>query len=136
MAGAVGNEGDEVHVLAFLASQQTVNGLDNHLDDIYVLPLVESADIVCVGNLALVEDKVDGACMVFYEQPVANVLALSIDWQRFAVANVVDEQRYQFLRELIGTVVVRAVGHNDRHAVGVVECSDKMVARCLRCRIG
>ena len=35
--------GDEVHILAFLSAEQSINGLDNHLDDIDVLPLVETA---------------------------------------------------------------------------------------------
>ena len=135
MSGAVGNEGDEVHVLAFLASQQTVNGVDNHLDDVNVLPLVEAADVVCLGNLTLMEDEVDSTGVVFHEQPVAHVLALAIYWQRFAVADVVDEQRNQLLRELIWTIVVRAVGHHHRHSVGVVECAHEVVARSLRCRV-
>ena len=66
------------------------------------------------------EDEVDGTGVVLDEEPVAHVLALAIDGQRLAMADVVDEQRNQLLRELIGAVVVRAVGNDDGHAVSVV----------------
>ena len=132
MAGAVGDVGDEIHVLSLLAAQQTVYGVDEHADDVDVLPLVEAADVVGVGRLALVEDEVDGACVVLDVEPVAHVLALAVDGQRLAVADVVDEEGNQFLGELIGAVVVGAVGDDDGHAVGVVEGAYEVVARCLR----
>ena len=47
------------------------------------------------------------------------------------MTDVVDEQRNKFLRELIGTVVVRAVGHDGGHTVGVMVGTDKVVGRCL-----
>jgi len=80
---------DEVHVLALLAAEQTVNGLDDNLDYVDVLPFVEAADVVCVGRLAFVEDEVDGAGVVFNIEPVTHVLALAVDWQRLLVADVV-----------------------------------------------
>ena len=59
--------------------------------------------------------------VVLHIQPVANVLALAVHRQGLAVADIVDEQGYQFLRELVGAVVVRAVRNYGRHPVGVVE---------------
>ena len=127
MSGTVGNECDEIHVLSFLASQQTVDGFDNHFDDIDILPLVEATDVVCLGNHTLMENQVDSTGMVLYEQPVAHVLALAIDGQWFAVTDVVDEKRNQFLWELIRAIVVRAVRHDDGHAVGVVISTNEVV---------
>ena len=40
-----------------LSSKQTVNGLDDNLYNIDVLPFVEAADVISVSCLALVEDK-------------------------------------------------------------------------------
>ena len=131
MASTVGNERDKVFVGTFRTSQQTVNGLDDNLDDVDVLPLIETADVVGLGNHALVEDEVDGTCVVFHKQPVADVFTLAVDGKRLAVADVVDEQGYQLLWELVGTIVVRAVGHDDGHAVGVVVGTDEVVARGL-----
>ena len=132
VALAVGHVGYQVHVLTVLAAEQSVDGLDDNLYDVYVLPLVEAADVVRVGSLAVVENQVDGAGVVFHVEPVAHVLALAVDGQRLAVAYVVDEQWDEFLRELVRPVVVRAVCHHGRHAVCVVESTDEMVGACFR----
>ena len=133
MSEAVGDVGDEVEVFAFFATKETINCIYHYLDDVDVLPLVEAANVVGFGYLALMEDKVASTGMVFYKEPVANVFALAIDRKGFAVADVVDEEGYQLLRELVRTIVVRAVGHDGRHAIGIVECANKMVGACLGC---
>ena len=131
MAEAVGDVGDEVEVLSLAAPEQTVDGVDYHADDVDVLPLVEAADVVGLGHLALVEYEVNRTGVVFDEEPVANVLALAVYGQRLAVTYVVDKQGNQFFGELVGPVVVGAVGHQCGHPVGVVIGSHEVVARCL-----
>ena len=91
---AVSYISDEIHILAFLSAEQSIHGLDNHLDDIDVLPLVETADVVSLGNLTLVENHIDGTGMIYYIQPVAHVLTLTIYWQWLAMTDVVDEQMF------------------------------------------
>ena len=135
VAEAVGDVGYQLVAVAFGVAEEAVNRLDHHADYVDVLPFVEAADVVGLSDLAVVEDGVDGAGVVFHEEPVAHVLTLAIDGQRLAVAYVVDEERYQFFGELVGTVVVGAVGHERRHAVGVVVCAHEVVARSLRGRI-
>lgn len=81
------------------------------------------------------EDGINGSCMVFHIEPVAYIFSLAINRKRLAVVDVVDEQGYQLLRKLIWTVVVRAVGHNGRESVGIVECPDKVVTAGLCCTI-
>ena len=73
------------------------------------------------------EYKVDGACVVLNIQPVAYVLALAIDRKRLLVADVVDEQRYQFLRKLVGPLIVRAICYDGRHTGRVKEGQDEKV---------
>ncbi len=131
MAQAVRDIGDEVHVLAFGTAEQLIYSLDDDLDDVDVLPFVEAADVVGFGNFAVVKNHVDGAGMVFHKEPVAHVLALAINRKRFLVADVVDEQRNQLFGELVRTVVIGAVRHDGRHAVGVVERAYKMVGTGL-----
>ena len=135
MAQAVCDVGDEVHVLAFHAAEELIHRLDDDLDDIDILPFVETADVVRLGNLSVMENHVDGAGMVFHEEPVAHVLALAVDRKRFLVADVVDEQRNQFFGELVRTVVVGTIRHDGRHAVGIVERTHKMVGARLGCGI-
>ena len=136
MARTVYYVGNQIQILALRAAQQTIDRLDDDLDQIDVFPLVESADVVGLGHFATMENQVDGPCVVLDVEPIADVLAFAVDGQRLAVADVVDEQRNQLLRELIGAVVVRAVGHQRRHAVRVVIGPHEVVARSLRCRIG
>jgi len=119
----------------FHSSESLINGLDKYLDNINVLPLVETADVVGVGYLALMENDVDGTGVVLDVEPVTHVLALAVDGQRLTMADIIDEQRNQLLGELVGAVVVGAVGDDDGHAVSVMEGADKVVARCLRGRI-
>ena len=106
---------DEIHILAFLSAEQSINGLDYHLDDIDVLPLVETADVVSLGNLTLVENHIDGTGMIYYIQPVAHNLTLTKYWQWLAMMDVVYEQRNQLLWKQVWTIVVRAVSHDGRH---------------------
>ena len=51
------------------------------------------------------------------------------------MADIIDKQRYQFLWELVGPIIVRTISHNGRHAVSVVESSDKMVTAGLAGRV-
>ena len=81
MSKSVGDVGDEIHILTLLSSEQTIDGINHYLDDVDVLPLVESSDVVCLSHLALVEDDVDGAGVIHYIQPVAHILTLTIYWQ-------------------------------------------------------
>ena len=135
MAQAVSDVGDEVHVLAFRAAEEPVNSLDDDLDDVDVLPFVEPADIVRFSNLSVMENHVDGAGVIFHEEPVAHVLALAVDRQRLLVTDVVDEERDELLGELVRTVVVGAVRHDGRHAVSVMERTHKVVGTGLTCGI-
>ena len=136
MPRTVGDVGDELLALAFGVAQQPIDGADDDFNQVDVLPFVESADIVGFGDAAFVEDQVDGAGVVFDVEPVADILALAIDRQRPAVADVVDEQRDQLFGKLIGPVVVRAVGYDRRQTVGVVVGPHEMVGRGFGRRIG
>ena len=136
MAQAVRHVSDEVQVFAFGTAKELIDGLDDDLDDVDVLPFVETADVVRLGNLPVMENYVDSAGVVFHEEPVAHVLALAIDRKRLLVADVVDKKRDELFGELVRTVVVGAVRHDGRHAVGVVERANEVVGTRLTRRVG
>ena len=127
MAEAVCDVGDQAEAVTFWIAEKSIYSGYYDLDQVDVAPFVESADIVGLGYLSLMEDKIYCARMVFYLQPVAHILTLAIHRKRLALTDVVDEQRDELFRELIRTVVVGAVCHDGRHAVGVVICSHKVV---------
>ena len=86
---------NQIQVSTLRATEQSINGLDDYLDNIDVLPLVETADVVSLGNLTLVENHINGTGMIHYIQPVAHVLTLTIYRQWLAMTDIVDEQRNQ-----------------------------------------
>src|SRR5574344_116746 len=131
MALTVGDMGDQIQVGTFGTAKQTVHSLDEDFDDVDVLPLVESADVVGVGDVALMEYQVDGTGMVNHIQPVTHVESLAIYWQRLTVTDIVDEQWNELLRELVWSIVVGAVGDDCRHAISIMERAYEMVAAGL-----
>ena len=127
MSEAVGDVCYEIHVLALGASEQPVHRVDDHLYDVDVLPFVETSDVVGFGHSPAMKNQINRPRMVLDEEPVTHIFSLSVDRERPAVTYVVDEQGYEFLRKLIGTIVVRAVGNDRRHTIGVVERAYEMV---------
>lgn len=133
---AVGDVGNEVEILALGTPQQAVDRANEHFHDVDVSPLVETAYVVGLGNLALVENHIDGARVVFDVEPVAHVKALAVHGQRLAMTYIVDKERNEFFRKLVRPIVVAAIGDDGGQAVGVVKCPHKVVAAGLAGRVG
>ena len=72
-------------------SELTIHLLNQHLYKVDICPLIVTSDIVGLGNPALVENKVDSACMILDIEPITNILALSLYRQRFTFAYILDE---------------------------------------------
>ena len=121
MPGTVLDKSDEAEALTFRMSEKSVYSLDHNLDEIDILPFVEAADIVGLSVLAFVENQVDGAGVILDIEPVTYILAFSIDRKRLSLAYIVDEQGYEFFRELIRAVIVGTVRDHDRHSVSIVK---------------
>ena len=73
------------------------------------------------------ENHIDSTCMILNEEPVTNVLSLTIYRKRLTIADIIDKERYELFRELVRAVIVGAVGHYGRHAVSVVVCAYEVV---------
>ena len=110
VAGAVG---DPVEVLGVLS-----HGLEYHAQDRDVVPLAVGADEVGLPHAALGEDVPDGTGVVLGVDPVADVLALSVELGAHAVDDVGDLPGDELLHVLEGAVVVGAVGDRGAEAVG------------------
>ena len=110
VAGAVG---DPVEVLGVAA-----HGLQDHAQDRDVVLLAISSDEVGLPHAALREDVPDGRGVVLGVDPVAHVLALSVELGAHAVDYVGDLARDELLHVLVGAVVVGAVGDRGAQAVG------------------
>ena len=121
MSLAVRDECDEIQVFAFRPAQLPVDRIDQYFYEVNVFPLIEPAYIIGVGYLSFVEDGVNRSRMVFHEEPVTDIFSPAIDRERLSVPYIVDKQWNQLLRKLVWPVIVRTVGNQCRHAVGVVE---------------
>ncbi len=66
MTQTVRHKRDQLVTVTLRITEQTVNSPDNHPYDINILPLVETADVVRVGNPPLMEDSIDRTRMVLH----------------------------------------------------------------------
>ena len=105
------------------------------MDDLDVLLLVVSADIVSLEQSSLLLYHVDGLRMILYIQPVADIFAVSVYRKLLAVKGIVDDQRDQLLGELERAVIVGAVGDIGREMIGIHVCLHQHVRACLTCGV-
>ena len=119
VAGAVG---DPVEVLGVLSHR-----LQDHAQDRDVVLLAIGADEVGLPHAALREDVPDGRGVVLGVDPVADVLALSVELGAHAVDDVRDLPGDELLHVLVGAIVVGAVGDRGAQAVGAGPCAHEHV---------
>lgn len=127
VALAVSDVLDEVFGLAEL--------LEDGLDDVDVGTLIVAADIVDLADATLLQDQVDGMAVILNVEPVANILAVTIDRQLLVGQRIDDHQRNELLREVVRAVVVRAARDCRRDLVGAMVGHDEQVSTGLRSRI-
>ena len=127
VALAVGDVLDEVFGVAEL--------LEDGLDDVDVGALIMAADVVDLADAALLQNQVDGMAVILDVEPVADVLAVTVDRQLLVGQRVDDHQRDELLREVVRAVVVRAARDRRRDLVGAMVSHDKQVRTGLRSRI-
>ena len=124
VAGAVG---DPVEVVRILSHR-----LEDHAQDGDVVLLAICADEVGLPHAALGENVPDGAGVVLGVDPVAHVLALSVELGADTVDDVGDLPGDELLHVLVGSVVVGAVGDRGAQAVGAGPGAHEHVGGRLR----
>lgn len=123
VAGAVG---DPVEVLGV-----ATHSLEDHAQDRDVILLAVGADEVGLPHAAAGQDVPDGRGVVLGVDPVADVLALSVELGAHAVDDVGDLPGNELLHVLVGAVVVGAVGDRGAQAVGAGPCAHEHVGAGL-----
>ena len=127
VAGAVG---DPVEVLGVAA-----HGREYHAQDRDVVPLAICADEVGLPHAATGQDVPDGRGVVLGVNPVADVLALTVELGAHAVDDVRDLPGDELLHVLVGAVVVGAVGDCGAQAVGARPGAHQHVGGRLGARV-
>ena len=124
VALAVRNISDQALGLAELTADD--------LNDIDILHLIVSADIVHLAHAALVDHKVDGTAMVLNIEPVSHILALAVYRERLVIQRIRDHKRDKLLRKMIRTVIIRAAADRYRQPVSPVVSQHQKVSPRLR----
>lgn len=129
-AVVAGTVGDPVEVLGVAA-----HGHQDHAQDGDVVLLAVGADEVGLPHSALGEDVPDGRGVVLGVDPVADVLALTVELGAHAVDDVRDLPGNELLHVLVGAVVVGAVGDRGAQAVGAGPGAHEHVGAGLGARV-
>ena len=79
------------------------------MHDVEVGLFVPTTDVIGFTQLAGFEHTADSTTVVFDVEPVADLLTITVDRQRFAVQCVKDTEGDKLFREVIRPVVVRTV---------------------------
>ena len=127
VSGAVG---DPVEVLGVAP-----HGLQDHAEHGDVVPLAVRSDEVGLPRAAAGQDVPDGRGVVLGVDPVADVLALSVELGADAVDDVGDLPGDELLHVLVGAVVVGAVGDRGAQAVGAGPGAHEHVGGRLGARV-
>ncbi|EKD34351.1 MAG: hypothetical protein ACD_75C02377G0001, partial [uncultured bacterium] len=88
-------------------------------DHFEIFFFVVAADIVTLAIAALCEYLDYRLAMIPDKQPVPHIFTVAVDRQGLVVQGVVEHQRNQFLRKLVGAVVIGTVGDAHRQPIGV-----------------
>ena len=92
MTGTIGNIGDKFLTGSLWITQQSINSFNDNFYNVNILPFVETADIVGITRLTIVENNINSTSMIHDIKPVTNILTLSIDRQGLAVADIVNNE--------------------------------------------
>src|SRR5690606_32697093 len=99
---------------AICSRAQSIQVLADQLHDIDIGFLVPAPDIVSLTDLTSLQDAPDRAAMITDKQPVTNLLAITIDRQRFPSQRIDDHKRNQLLRKMIWPIIIGTIGGQGR----------------------
>ena len=119
-----------------LIRKHLLQGIQNNMNDLDVLLLIMSADIVGLKESALFLYHVNSLGMILYIEPVPDILSISINRKILAMQSIVNDQRDQLLRELVRSVIVGAVCNICRELISIHIGFYQKIRRSLACRIG
>ena len=105
-----------------------MQGLEDLGDDLEVSEFGVTAEVIGLARLAMVESCDEGLAVVADVKPVADLGASAVNGQRLAIEGFFDNERDEFFRELIRSVVVRAIGGDGWDAVGLMIGADEVIA--------
>ena len=82
-------------------------------NDFNVFPLFRGADVVNGTFLAFAQNQINRAAVVFYKDPISNLLTVTINGNAFSLDGIRDDKRQEFLWKLKRPKIVSATGDQD-----------------------
>ena len=79
MASAISNVSDKALACSFRVTEEAIHRFNNELDNIYILPLIETADVISIAALTMMKNNINGAGMILHIKPVTHIFALAIN---------------------------------------------------------
>lgn len=136
MARTIRHEGDLFLIRSAVGARPF--GIENGADEVYdrdVAFLAGATDIVDGARPPVRQHGAKRRAMISDIDPIADIQAVAINRDFPAIEGAVDGQRNQLFRELAGPIVIRAIGGDDRQAVGVMERANQMIGASLACGV-
>ena len=128
VARTIRDEGDLVFIRFTIgARREFVKECADRADDLKVRFFIPTADIICLPNPACFQNAADGRTVIAHIEPVANLLPIAVDGERFPRQCIMNNQRDKLFRKMQRPVVIRAIRGEDGETVGVVIGADEVV---------
>ena len=103
VARAVRDIGDLIAVgLAIRSRREIIEHRTQGVDDLKVGFFIPAADVVGFPHASRFQYAADGGAMVLYIEPIADLLAIAVNRQRFPRQGIVDDEWNQLFREMMG----------------------------------
>src|SRR5699024_7189618 len=96
-----------------------LKSIQNDVDDLDILLLIMSADIVGLEQASFLLNHIDSFGMVHYIEPVAHVFSVSVYRKLLALKRVIDDQGDQLFRKLVWSVIIAAVCDIRRELISI-----------------
>lgn len=110
--------------------------LDDGICDCFDVGFDAAPDIISFTDFSFLENQINGAAVIGCMQPLSFVAAALVEGERFFLEGTDREVRNYFFRELVRSVVIRAVADGYGEAEGVIVRTDGHIGAGLRCVIG
>ncbi len=134
VTGPIAHEGHQITVRP-VARCEPVENVADRADQLQVRPLVLAPDVVAAPEHTLFQYEEERVGVILDIEPVANIGSVAVDRDRLARERVQDDDRNELFREMVGAVIVGAIGQDHREAVGLMPRPHEMVGRGLRGRV-
>src|SRR6516164_6073320 len=86
-----------------------IHDVAQQMNQINILPLIESSDIIFLPRFSFVEDQVNGGRVIIHPKPIPDILSFTIDWQGPSVLDIIDHEWDKLFRKMMGAIVIGTI---------------------------